>query len=176
MIILALGAGDWSNIISAVATFVASGVALVLAFKKPKRIVFEYLTGTVSNYDEHYKKWSIDNVKDTLKENKVTINALRVNVRNIDIIQMVILESGIIVKGDFKKQKFGNYPTINLHQNVSKPIDFGHDPIGTGHIVSLKGYKFNPFISNRKVSFKVYVKDTRGKIYKSETFKINNFK
>lgn len=172
---LVFSAGDWANIVSALASFFASVVALVIAFKKPKKIIFEFLTGGVFNHEEYYEKWSIENIKHILQENKVTINFLRVNVRNIDIGQMVILESGIIVKGDFKKQKFGNYLTMDLHQNVSNPIDFGNDLVGVGHIVSLQSHKLNPFISNRSVSFKVYVKDSRGKIYKSETFKIDDF-
>lgn len=175
MITLAISAGDWANIGSAVATFFASGVALFVAFKKPKKIVFEFLTGLTSNYDEYYKRWSFDNLKHTMSENTVTIILLRVNVINVDITRTVINESGIIVKSGFKKQKFGNNIFKDLNQNVASAIDFGNSPTGNGHIIKLASYKINPFISNRKVSFKVYVKDTGGKTYKSETFKLDNF-
>lgn len=172
---LSFSAGDWANIVSALATFIASVVALIVAFKKPKKIVFEFLTGKVFNYEEYYKRWTIKNIKHTLGENTVTITLLRMNTINLELTKKVIIESGIIVKWSFKKQKFGNYMTISLNQNSPEPIDFGHNPIGVGHTVSLKSYKINPFISNRKVSFKVYVKDTSGKIYKSGTFKLDDF-
>lgn len=175
MITLAISAGDWANIGSAVATFFASGVALFVAFKKPKKIVFEFITGIVSNYDEYYKRWSFDDFKHTLSDNTVVINVLSVNMINVDLTRTVVNESGIIVKLGFKKQKFGDYRLKELNQNIANDIDFGHNPTGVGHTLKLTSYKLNPFISNRKISFKVYVKDTRGKVYKSETFKLHNF-
>ncbi|WP_273715500.1 hypothetical protein [Leuconostoc mesenteroides] len=173
---LGLEIGSWSDLISAFATFLATAFALYLSLKKPKEVIFGFLTGSVFNYDEYYKRWGIKNIIHTLSENDVTINALRINAINLNMTKKVIIESGIIVKWGFKKKKLGNYLTAALDQNVANPIDFGHDRIGVGHIVSLKSYKINPFISKRKVSFKVYAKDTSGKIYKSETFKLDNFK
>lgn len=172
---LVLSAGDWANIVSALASFFASVVALVIAFKKPKRIIFEFLTGGIFNHNEYYERRSIENIIHTMSENGVNINALRINAINLDITKKVIVESGIIVKWSFKRLKFGHYMTMTLQQNISEQIDFGNNPIGFGHILSLKSYKLNPFISNRKVSFRVYAKDTSGKIYKSETFKIDDF-
>ncbi|MCU4664277.1 hypothetical protein N7X58_02045 [Leuconostoc mesenteroides] len=173
---LGLEIGSWSDLISAFATFLATAFALYLSVKKPKEVMFGFLTGSVFNHDEHYRKWSITNITHTFRENTVTISLLNVNVVNIGLMRKPIFESGIIVKGDFRKNKFGNYVSNDLYPNTFNLIDFGNNPNGLGHIVSLKSYKLNPFISNRKISFRVYVKDSAGKIYKSETFKVDDFK
>lgn len=169
MIILALSAGDWENIGSAAATAFAGLTALWAATRKPQRIYFSFFTGTISDYEgDGYARWTLENIKHTLMEDTVKLTALKVDAINIDPITMLTFESGIIIKGDFRKIKLGSSSGTELYSNDKQRVDFGSNKSSGGYMVNLKNYKLNPFISNRKVSFRVYIKDTVGNIHKSQ--------
>ena len=166
------GVADW---VSSIATFIATTVALYISIKKPKVVKFSLETGNVFHQDTEFKRFSLENLKHKFTDNAITLNYLNVNVLNIDLMNKVIFESGIIVKGDFRKEKFGNYLSKTLAPNNVQYVDFGNNRIGVGHIVTLKSYRFNPFISSRSVTFKVYLKDSSGKLYMSNYFKLHDF-
>jgi len=172
---LGLAVGSWAEWVGALATFLATGLALYLSLKKPQLVKFSFETGDIFHWKEDYKRFSFDNLKHKFTDNQVTLNLLNINVLNVDLVHKVIFESGVIVRGDFRKQRFGYYLSKKLLPNQIQHVDFGNNRHGNGHIVTLRSYKLNPFITYRNVTFKVYVKDSSGKVYKSNYFKLNDF-
>lgn len=179
---LGIEIGNWSEIISAIATFVATGTALILSVKKPKEIIFALEKGhlrkcsSFSIDNSKPKKWDFKNLWKYLTEKTVYVDDLNVKAFNTGFTNLGIFELGIIGKGDFRKQKLGDgslFTTLPPHE--AQKVNFGGGTLD-GDKVKLKSWKLNPFLSDRKVSFRVYLKDPAGKLYKSQVFKIKNDK
>lgn len=157
---------DW---VSGLATLMATVVALYLGLKKPDSISFGIDSGMVfsitsaeTNNKSHFRKVSI------------TLSLLNVFIVNNDNIPKVITETGFLVKGNFRRQVFSTHKLDKINYREVKYVDFGRDKHGLGHIVTLQSHSFNPFISKKKIAFRVYVKDTGGKVYKSQYFIFNS--
>lgn len=163
---------DW---LSSIATAIATATALYLSKKEPKRIHFNLAAGGVSNLNSGYGRVSIQNLKSKFRDKKVNLRWLNVTMLNVDMFDVVVVESGIIIKGSFKKQILNKGNIFTVRANSRRFINFGHDYSGLGHDVSLSSYSLNPFITGRSVTFKVYVKDLAGKIYKSDYYHLDNF-
>lgn len=164
---------DW---ISSIGTAIATVTALYLSKKEPKRIHFNLVNGSVFNDNLEYSRISIQNLKNKFSDKKVTLHLLNVAMLNADMFDVVVVESGIIVKGSFKKQILNKDSVFTVRANSREFINFGHiSSSGLGHIVSLSSYSLNPFITGRSVTFKVYVKDSVGRIYKSKYYHLDMF-
>lgn len=163
---------DW---LSSIATVIATGTALYLSKKEPKKIHFNLVNGSVFRDNLEYSRVSIQNLKSKFRAKKVTLHLLNVAMLNADMFDVVVIESGIIVKGSFKKQILNKGKDFTVRANSREFIDFGHNSIGLGYNVSLSSYSLNPFITDTSVTFKVYVKDSVGKIYKSKYYHLDMF-
>ncbi|MEQ4550894.1 hypothetical protein ABNZ43_06570 [Weissella sp. GP1] len=163
---------DW---LSSVATVIATFTALYLSVKKPQKIHFNLVKGSVFNDNFNHSRVSIKNLTSKFRDKKVTLWLLNVAMLNADMFDVVVVESGIIVKGSFKKQILNEDDVFTVRSNSREFINFGNNPSGLGHIVSLSSYRLNPFITGRSVTFKVYVKDSVGKIYKSKYYHLDMF-
>ncbi|TGE65573.1 hypothetical protein C6P12_02645 [Weissella confusa] len=163
---------DW---LSSIATVMATVIALYLSKKEPQKIYFNLAGGGVSNLDSGYGRVGIQNLKGKFRDKKVNLRLLNVTMLNADMFDVVVVESGIIIKGSFKKQILNKGNIFIVRANSRRFINFGHDYSGLGHDVSLSSYSLNPFITGRSVTFKVYVKDSAGKIYKSKYYHLDMF-
>lgn len=164
---------DW---LSSIATVTATVTALYLSKKEPQKIHFNLAKGTVFSSDFEYGRLSIQNLKSKFRDKKVTLNFLNVAMLNADMFDIDVFESGIIVKGSFKKQILNKDSVFTVRANSREFINFGHmSGSGLGHLVSLSSYSLNPFITGRSVTFKVYVKDSVGRIYKSKYYHLDMF-
>ncbi|MDY2511611.1 hypothetical protein [Weissella confusa] len=162
--------------LSSIATVVATVTALYLSKKEPKKIHFNLARGTVFNSDFDYSRGSIQNLKSKFRDKKVTLNYLNVAMLNADMFDVNVFESGIIVKGSFKKQILNKDSVFTVRANSREFINFGQkSSSGVGYTVSLSSYSLNPFITGRSVTFKVYVKDSVGRIYKSKYYHLDMF-
>lgn len=164
---------DW---LSSIATAIATVTALYLSKKEPQKIHFNLAEGRVFNSDFDYSRVSIQNFKSKFRDKTVTLHWLNVAMLNADMFDVVVVESGIIVKGSFKKQILNKDSVFTVRANSREFINFGNmSGSGLGHLVSLSSYSLNPFITGRSVTFKVYVKDSVGRIYKSKYYHLDMF-
>lgn len=164
---------DW---LSSIATVIATVTALYLSKKEPQKIHFNLVNGSVFKDDFKYSRASVQNLKSKFRDKKVTLHWLNVAMLNADMFDVVVVESGIIVKGSFKKQVLNKDSVFTVRANSCEFINFGNmSGSGLGHLVSLSSYSLNPFITGRSVTFKVYVKDSVGRIYKSKYYHLDMF-
>ena len=139
--------GNLTDWISAIGTIGAAVVALWLGLRKDP--------------DVHFNVVQIGNLFYVDKNAGVTKLEIQAIYTGYGI--KPIWEAGIIVCGDFRKINLMNTLMTSLNNNGMTDISFKNDAI-------IEHCPLNPFMSNKKMIYKLYVKDSAGKVYKSKNW------
>ncbi|WP_205435148.1 hypothetical protein [Leuconostoc falkenbergense] len=158
------GVADW---LASIATLLATGSALYLGLRKSNSIHFEIQKGFYLSF------WSPQKSINPFNKISGTVSLLNVYVTNGGITPKVFSEVGVIVKGNFRKQTVSSYKLVLVNSGETKLIDFGNNPSGSGHEITMDSIVANPFLTVHVLRFRVYLKDTGGKIYKSKYFRLS---
>ncbi|MGX7040998.1 hypothetical protein ACWN9M_04380 [Leuconostoc lactis] len=158
------GVADW---LASIATLLATWSALYLGLRKSNFINFEIQKGIYLSFSKPRKSLN------PFTKISGIVSLLNVYVTNGGITPKVFSEVGVIVKGNFKKQIVSSYKLDMVCSGENKLIDFGNNHSGSGHSIIMNSIALNPYLTIHTIRFRVYLKDTGGKVYKSKYFKLS---
>ncbi|MFG6674091.1 hypothetical protein ACGYLR_06985 [Leuconostoc lactis] len=181
---LGLEVGSWADWVGALATFLATGLALYLSLKRPNYIKFEIkhaqmFFGNYENLNNRVK--DLTNNFSELRNKEIslrqyftkysTIYDLSVYIANTAPVPLMIREMGVIVPFHKKIIVYSNIMTkIEANGgNINRPLRSEN----SSSCMSIPSFVLNPFLGRKRALIKFYIVNGSGETKKSRYFNIS---